>query len=77
MTVSPGYIRTQRVIDGFNQAADPAAEEARVINLHAIKRIGTPDDVGNLVAFLVSDEASFITGTEIVVDGGLSSRYAD
>ena len=39
--------------------------------------IGTPEDVGNLVAFLASDEASYITGTEIIIDGGLSSRYAD
>jgi NAD(P)-dependent dehydrogenase (short-subunit alcohol dehydrogenase family) len=77
VAVSPGYTRTQRVIDGFLKAPDPAAEEARVIALHAIKRIGTPEDVGQLVAFLVSDEASFITGTEIVIDGGLSARYAD
>jgi NAD(P)-dependent dehydrogenase (short-subunit alcohol dehydrogenase family) len=77
VAVSPGYIRTQRVIDFFNQAADAEAEEQRVIGLHAIKRIGTPEDVGNLVAFLVSDEASFITGTEMIIDGGLSARYAD
>jgi len=77
VAVSPGYTRTQRVIDGFAAAPDPAAEEARVIALHPIKRIGTPDDVGHLVAFLVGDEASFITGTEIVIDGGLSARFAD
>ncbi len=77
VAVSPGYTRTQRVLDGFAKAPDPAAEEARIINLHAIKRIGTPKDVGQLVAFLVSDEASFITGTEIVIDGGLSARHAN
>jgi NAD(P)-dependent dehydrogenase (short-subunit alcohol dehydrogenase family) len=77
VAVSPGYIRTQRTIDFFNQAADPAAEEARVSNLHAIKRVGTPEDVANLVAFVVSDEAGWITGTEMVIDGGLSARYAD
>jgi NAD(P)-dependent dehydrogenase (short-subunit alcohol dehydrogenase family) len=77
VAVSPGYIRTQRTIDFFNLAADPVAEEARVSDLHAIKRVGTPEDVANLVAFVVSDEASWITGTEMVVDGGLSARYAD
>ncbi len=77
VAVNPGYVRTQRVIDGFNRAADPAAEEARVIALHPIKRLGTPDDIGQLVAFLVSDEASFITGTEITIDGGLTARYPD
>jgi NAD(P)-dependent dehydrogenase (short-subunit alcohol dehydrogenase family) len=77
VAVSPGYIRTPPVIEGFSRTADPAAEEQRIIGLHPIKRIGTPEDVGNLVAFLVSDEAAYITGTEIVIDGGLSSRYAD
>lgn len=77
VAVNPGYVRTQRVIDGFNRALDPAAEEARVIALHPLKRLGTPDDIGQLVAFLVSDEASFITGTEITIDGGLTARYPD
>ena len=75
--MSPGYIRTQRTIDYFNLAADPVAEEARVSDLHAIKRVGTPEDVANLVAFVASDEASWITGTEMIIDGGLSARYAD
>ncbi len=77
VAVSPGYIRTQPVNDGFAQAADPAAEEQRVINLHPLKRIGTPENVGKLVAFLASDAANYITGTEIVIDGGISARYAD
>ncbi|HVU11077.1 MAG TPA: glucose 1-dehydrogenase [Phototrophicaceae bacterium] len=77
VAVSPGYVRTRRVTDDFDAAPDPAAEEARVIALHPIKRIGTPDDVGHLVAFLVSDEAGYITGTEITIDGGLTARYPD
>jgi NAD(P)-dependent dehydrogenase (short-subunit alcohol dehydrogenase family) len=77
VAVSPGYTRTQRVIDGFNHAPDPAAEEARVIALHPLRRLGTPDDVANLIAFLVSDEAGYITGTDITIDGGLTARYPD
>ena len=65
------------VIDGFAQAEDPAAEEQRVVELHPLKRIGTPGNVGVLVAFLASDDACYITGTEIVIDGGISARYAD
>ena len=71
------YIRTQPVIDGFAKAFDPDAEERRVIDLHPLKRIGEPENVGKLVAFLASDDACYITGTEIVIDGGISARYAD
>ena len=77
VAVSPGWIRTQPAIDAFAQADDPAAEEQRVIELHPLKRIGQPENVGKLVAFLASDDASFITGTEIVIDGGISARFAD
>ncbi len=77
VAVSPGYIRTQPVIGGFAQAIDTAAEEQRVIALHPLKRIGEPENIGKLVAFLASDDASYITGTEIVIDGGISARYAD
>ncbi len=77
VTVSPGWIRTQPVIDHFAGADDPAAEEGRVRDIHPLRRIGEPENVGALVAFLASDEASYITGTEIVIDGGISARHAD
>ncbi len=77
VAVSPGYVRTPPVIDSFNTATEPEAEEQRVIDLHPIRRIGEPEDIGNLVVFLASDAASYITGTEIIIDGGISARYAD
>ncbi|MEM6280999.1 MAG: glucose 1-dehydrogenase [Chloroflexota bacterium] len=77
VAVSPGYIRTQPVVDGFQQADNPEKEEKRIADLHPLKRIGSPGDVGSLVAYLASDGAGFITGTEIVIDGGISARYAD
>ena len=77
IAVSPGWVRTQPAIDYFEQADDPAAEEQRVRNLHPLKRIGRPEDIGALVAFLASDDASYITGTEIVIDGGITARHAD
>jgi len=76
VAVSPGWVRTQPAIDFLEAADDPAAEEQRVKDLHPVKRIGEPRDIGALVAFLASDEASYITGTEIVIDGGISARYA-
>ncbi len=77
VAVSPGWVRTQAAIDAFAQSDDPAAEEQRVKDLHPVKRIGQPKDIGALVAFLASDAAGYITGTEIVIDGGLSARFAD
>jgi len=77
VAVSPGWVRTKPVLEHFAGADDPAAEIERVNNLHPLKRIGTPENVGALVAFLASDAASFITGTEIVIDGGISARHAD
>lgn len=77
VAVSPGWVRTQPVLDHFACAIEPEAEEERVKNLHPLKRIGEPENIGALVAFLASDEASYITGTEIVIDGGLSARHAD
>ena len=77
IAVSPGWVRTQPAIDYLEQADDPAAEEQRVRNLHPLKRIGRPEDIGALVAFLASDDASYITGTEIVIDGGITARHAD
>ena len=77
VAVSPGWVRTAPAIEYFAQAEDPAAEEQRVIDIHPLKRIGKPENIGALVAFLASDEASYITGTEIVIDGGISARFAD
>ncbi len=76
VAVSPGWVRTQPAIDFLEAADDPAAEEQRVKDLHPLKRIGEPKNIGDLVAFLASDEASHITGAEIVIDGGMSARYA-
>ncbi|MCE2473768.1 MAG: SDR family oxidoreductase, partial [Anaerolineae bacterium] len=74
---SPGWGRTQPVIDVCARAPDPDGEEERVSQLHPLKRIGEPENIGALVAFLASDESSYITGTEIVIDGGISARFAE
>jgi NAD(P)-dependent dehydrogenase (short-subunit alcohol dehydrogenase family) len=52
------------------------AAEASILAQHPMGRIGTPDEIANVIAFVASDEASFMTGATILVDGGLSARFA-
>ena len=75
--IAPGFVDTPLNIEWFGRYPDPAAKRAQVENMHALKRIGTPEDVGNLCAFLCSPLAGFITGTTIVIDGGRSAVLQD
>lgn len=74
--VCPGWVRTQLVQEWFDQQDDPAAAERGVLAAHPLGRIGTPEEIAGLVAFLGSDDATFLTGATLLVDGGLSARFA-
>ncbi|UCR89377.1 SDR family NAD(P)-dependent oxidoreductase [Mycetocola spongiae] len=67
--VGPGFIKTPLL--GANM---PAAQQEFLANRHAMKRLGLPEEVSPLVAFLASDAASFITGSYHLVDGGYSAQ---
>lgn len=79
-TVVPGLIDTPRVRHTVARmfTADGDAEKAGAARARQVPmgRMGTPWEVANAVAFLASDEAAYITGTELVVDGGLIGKYA-
>src|SRR5438067_5046698 len=71
-TICPGYIDTSRLQKVFAAGSEGAdVVKARLIDEIPMKRIGTPDDIANLVALLVSSKGRYITGTAIQVDGGL------
>jgi 2-keto-3-deoxy-L-fuconate dehydrogenase len=70
--VCPASIDTPLLRASFARTADPEAARERNRKRHPLGRFGTAEDVSNLVLFLASDEASWITGGTYVIDGGAS-----
>lgn len=73
-SIAPGWVLTPLIQSIFDSYADPADQLRQVERRQVMKRIGRPEDIGYAVAFLASDEASFITGTQLFVDGGLTAQ---
>jgi len=71
--ICPGYIDAGLAWGYFEAQPDPAAARAAAGKLHALWRVGRPEEVGRVAVFLASDEASFMTGSAVVVDGGFGS----
>lgn len=72
--VCPGAIGTQMVSSLIEEASNQSAMEARIVANHPLGRIGKPEEVASVIAFLASEDASFMTGLSIPVDGGRSIR---
>lgn len=71
--ICPGYIDAGLAESYFQAQPDPAAARASAGKLHALWRIGKPEEVARTAVFLASDDASFVTGAAMVVDGGFGS----
>lgn len=71
--ICPGYIDAGLAEGYFQAQTDPAQARADAGKLHALWRIGKAEEVAQVAVFLTSDDASFVTGSAYVVDGGFGS----
>ncbi len=71
-TINPGWVAVERTTDEMDNE-----ERQHLESIHPIGRIGTPEDIAGTVAFLASEDAAFITGASLLVDGGRSAVMQD
>ena len=72
-SVHPGWIETAMVRPRLESGPDPVATRAALEKMHPIGRLGQPEEIAALCAFLLSDDASLITGAEFAADGGITA----
>lgn len=73
-SIHPGFIWTP-MVDGYLRENVPASDGRTQLDaLHPLGHIGEPDDIAWGAVYLASDEAKFVTGAELVIDGGYTAR---
>lgn len=74
-TICPGYIYTRAFVNSCEKLGlDLEEENKRASAMHLLNRQGRPEEVASAVAFLASDDSSFITGSDLLVDGGYLAK---
>jgi NAD(P)-dependent dehydrogenase (short-subunit alcohol dehydrogenase family) len=73
--ICPGWVHTPLVEDWFSQQKDPQKAREYIYSVHPLNRIASSEEIGKAAAFLASDEASFVTGIALPVDGAVSLGY--
>ncbi len=75
--IAPGGVRTPLFERVAAESGDPERAEREAAYPHPLRRIAEPREIAAVASFLLSDEASFITGQSLAVDGGLTARCTD
>lgn len=77
--IAPGAILTPMVAEAFKQVnpADPKVAETEYAQANPSKRLGQPEEVAKVVVFLLSEDASYVSGQTIAIDGGESNSYGN
>jgi NAD(P)-dependent dehydrogenase (short-subunit alcohol dehydrogenase family) len=68
--IAPGAVQTSMFSDYLSRCSDPDAERQRIQTAIPLARLGRPEDIAKAAVFLASDDAAWITGTTLVIDGG-------
>ena len=71
--VLPGFIDTPMIHGYFNDQPDPEASREGAAAMHPLGRLGSPQDIADAFVYLASNDAKWVTGTRLVVDGGLTT----
>lgn len=71
--IAPGWILTEMAEDAFALANDPQAAKRDALARHPVGRMGTPEDIANMVSWLSSDQAAYVSGASFTVDGGMTA----
>lgn len=72
-SVHPGFIETPMVTNALHEAENGNEMRDLIISRHALARLGIPREIADGILFLASDESSFMTGAELVIDGGYTA----
>lgn len=73
--VCPGAIETENVQQALSEYPEPEKACREWSDLHAMRRLGKPEEVANVVVFLASGLSSFMTGSSVIVDGGMLASF--
>lgn len=72
-SVHPGFIETPMVTNSLRDSGNENEMRDMIVSRHAMGRLGVPREIADAIVFLASDESSFMTGAELVVDGGYTA----